>query len=200
VRVVIVRLGRDNASVNGRQRIALRRWIDALIVNSAGARENIERQAAWFPKSAVRMVFNGIEQHAGAGGELGFTPDPRDLLLFSAANLEPRKGFDVLLAAFAQLDDRDTRLIIAGDGPLEGSLMQQAAQLGISERVHFLGFRDDVPALLRRADVFVLSSRSEGMAVSMLEAMAAGKPIVVTAVAGRRGSHRARGRSIATGA
>ncbi len=74
--------------------------------------------------------------------------------------------------------------VFIGDGPLRTALQEQAQALGIAQRVHVLGRRDDVPALLSQLDIFVLTSRSEGMSNTILEAMATGLPVVATAVGG----------------
>src|SRR5205823_5713868 len=74
--------------------------------------------------------------------------------------------------------------LFAGDGPLRPELEALARQLGIETRVRFLGIRHDVPDLLQAADVFVLTSVSEAASLTLLEALAAGRPAVVTAVGG----------------
>ncbi len=73
---------------------------------------------------------------------------------------------------------------IVGEGPLEEELKKKARELGIDESVRFLGARDDVPRLLAAPDIFVISSRREGMPLSLLEAMASGLAVIVTAVGG----------------
>ena len=94
--------------------------------------------------------------------------------------------FRSLLDAFAQLPQNDARLVIAGDGVDENALRGRASSLGISARVHWLGFRHDLDNVLLGADVFVLPSRREGMANVMLEAMAARCLTVATDVSGVR--------------
>jgi glycosyltransferase involved in cell wall biosynthesis len=105
-------------------------------------------------------------------------------VLLTVGALFRRKGFDVLLEALSQTQNRHLVLWIAGDGPERGSLEAQAKRLGLSERVLFLGRREDVPNLLAACDVFVLASRREGLGVSALEAMAARRPVVATRVGG----------------
>jgi glycosyltransferase involved in cell wall biosynthesis len=102
------------------------------------------------------------------------------------ANLVPRKGVDVLLEALARLEPAP-RLWIAGDGPERGALEALAKQLGLAERVHFLGRCDDTGDLLAACDVFVMPSRLEGLGVAALEAMAAGRPVVASRVGGLAG-------------
>lgn len=105
-------------------------------------------------------------------------------LLASVGRLAHQKGFDVLLKAFAGLRDKEAHLILIGRGELEGELRAAAQVLGISERVHFAGYRRDVPRLLGAFDVYVHPARFEGMPNAVMEAMAAGCPIVATAVDG----------------
>jgi glycosyltransferase involved in cell wall biosynthesis len=96
----------------------------------------------------------------------------------------PQKGYPDLLEAFAVIRRRFSSavLLIAGDGPQGAELEARRASLGLEDSVHLLGARDDVPELLAAADVFVTASRWEGLPVAVLEAMAAGLPVVATAV------------------
>lgn len=111
---------------------------------------------------------------------------PQDAVILTLAALIRRKGIDLLLDAAALLRERGlTPLVwIAGDGPEGGALRAQCAKLGLDPRVRFLGERGDAADLLAGADVFVLPSRREGMGVAALEAMAAARPVVCSAVGG----------------
>ncbi len=116
-------------------------------------------------------------------------PGSGTLLAGTVARLHPQKGLQHLLAAVPAVLERypDTLFVIAGEGEEEANLKQAARQLGRDgERVRFLGFEGDIPALLSLLDVFVLSSLWEGMPFAILEAMAAGRPQVVTDVDGCR--------------
>jgi glycosyltransferase involved in cell wall biosynthesis len=104
------------------------------------------------------------------------------ILLF-AGRLARAKGIDVLLDALSVLEGNHV-LLIAGVGPLQDELSAKARRVGVERRVRFLGFREDIPRLLRLTDVFVLPSRWEGTPIAILEAMAAQKPIVASAVGG----------------
>ncbi|MFD7658032.1 glycosyltransferase [Actinosynnema sp. NPDC059797] len=101
------------------------------------------------------------------------------------ARLEPQKRHDVLLEAWARLDP-DAVLWLAGDGSCRDVLEKLAADLGVTDRVRFLGNRCDVPDLLAAADVTVLTSDWEGMPLAVLESLAAGRPVVATDVDGVR--------------
>jgi glycosyltransferase involved in cell wall biosynthesis len=105
-------------------------------------------------------------------------------LLIAVGRLRPPKDFETLLNALALLPADAFEARIVGDGPQRGQLEAQLARLGLEDRVRLEGERRDVPALLADADAFVLSSRSEGLPVSVLEAMAAGLPVVASAVGG----------------
>lgn len=102
------------------------------------------------------------------------------------ARLMAQKNHALLLDAFAGVARKlpDARLLLVGGGALRQTLEAQAATLGMAEQVSFLGVRDDVPAVLAAADAFVLASDFEGNPLSVMEALAAGKPVVATAVGG----------------
>jgi len=188
VRRLVVRLGLVRSLPESRKyQVAFRRYVDALIVNSQEVRARWLRSAPWFPAEAVHLVLNGIEVERPAGGstlraELGLGPEVP--VIAAVGGLEQRNGFDLLLAAFARLAVPDARLVIAGSGGEEGRLRARARALGIADRVHWLGFRSDIPNILAGCDVYASSSRNEGMAVAMLEAMAAGALVVATEVSG----------------
>lgn len=97
---------------------------------------------------------------------------------FSEAKDQP-----TLIRAISKLS-RDIHLILVGEGPLIADNKKLAEELGISDRVHFLGFRQDIPRILKTVDIVVLSSNWEGFGLAAVEGMAAGKPVVVSDVDG----------------
>ena len=109
------------------------------------------------------------------------TPSDAPVLL-ALGRLHRNKGFDTLLAALAHLPDHF--LWIGGVGPLENDLKNMARKLGVADRVRFLGWRNDVAALLAAADVFVCSSRHEPFGNIVIEAWMYGAPIVAAASEG----------------
>ena len=134
------------------------------------------------PRSKVRRVYNAIELRY-------FAPISRSstelFTILAAGRLAPVKGHADLLAALAPLLRGEKALLrIAGDGPEQERLVALAAELGVSDTVEFLGFRSDLPELMRAADLFVLPSRMEGFGLAVVEAMAAGVPVVATHVGG----------------
>lgn len=102
------------------------------------------------------------------------------------ARLAIEKDHETLLLAFAEIIKLNNKatLVVVGDGPLYDKLQKLAQELSIEKKVYFLGFRKDIAELISMFDVFVLSSISEGMSLTLLEAMAAKKPIVATNVGG----------------
>jgi glycosyltransferase involved in cell wall biosynthesis len=114
---------------------------------------------------------------------------PAEALVFgSVGRLAQVKGIDRLIAAFAalKLPLSTTYLLLIGAGPEREALERQARELGVADRVIFAGFQGDPAPYLAAMDVFVLPSRSEGVSVALLEAMAAGVPVAVTDVGANR--------------
>jgi Glycosyltransferase len=111
--------------------------------------------------------------------------EPHATVLTHVGRFAPPKNHALLVEAFAQVcADAPLYLLLVGGGELENAVREQVAGLGLQERVRFLGVRADVADILRASDVFVLSSRVEGNPMSVMEAMAAGLPVVSTAVGG----------------
>ena len=143
-------------------------------------------------RTTTRLLLHGVvtgpsgatRPRAEVRAELGVAPDAP--LVVTVANLRATKDHRTLLAAARDVHDvrPDVHFLLVGDGPLRAELEALTADLGLAGVVHFLGTRDDVADLLAAADLFVLSSRHEGLPIAMLEAMAAGLPSVLTAVGG----------------
>lgn len=118
---------------------------------------------------------------------LGFSVVPT-FILGTVGRLDPVKGFDTLIAAFAQLTEQHPELsvglVIAGEGPERNRLAQQIANSGLSDRAKLLGNRDDIDLLIPSLDVYLCSSISEGIALTLLEAMSSARPIVATETGG----------------
>jgi glycosyltransferase involved in cell wall biosynthesis len=111
--------------------------------------------------------------------------EPHATVLTHVGRFAPPKNHALLVEAFAQVhSDAPLYLLLVGGGELENAVREQVAGLGLQGRVRFLGVRADVADILRASDVFVLSSRWEGNPLSVMEAMAAGLPVVSTGVGG----------------
>jgi glycosyltransferase involved in cell wall biosynthesis len=141
----------------------------------------------------VTTIYNAIEPRAYRSDHSTRAVIRRELglgegrpVIGTVGNLYPVKGHVHLLKAMAAVVARrpDAVCLILGRGELLGPLRQTAAELGVDRNVRFLGFREDVAKILRAMDLFVLPSLSEGLSLALLEAMAAGKAVVATAVGG----------------
>jgi glycosyltransferase involved in cell wall biosynthesis len=148
------------------------------------------------PADRVSLVWNGapLDEFAPAGPERALRvrrelaiPD-HATVVGTIGRLNAQKGHRFLLDAARPLCHRlpDLRILIVGDGDLMDDLQGQAARLGLEDRVVFAGHRTDVPDLLAALDVFCISSLYEGTPLALFEAMAAGRPVVSTAVDGCR--------------
>jgi glycosyltransferase involved in cell wall biosynthesis len=173
-------------------------WMSSACVHitHASQRSFVAGTPSWLEGSARRVVIpNGIDvarvraaaaasDGAAVRRELGLPADA--LVIGNVARLQPAKGHGYLLGAFARvLADRPvSRLVIVGWGEDEAALRRRAADLGIAGRVLFLGKRQDVHRLLAAFDLFAFSSIHEGQGIAILEAMAAGVPVVATAADG----------------
>jgi glycosyltransferase involved in cell wall biosynthesis len=129
----------------------------------------------------LRVVHNGmpdvsLEQRA--------RPDVAPPRMVMIGRFAEQKDHGTLFRALAQLRDRDWSLDLVGDGPLRGRAEALVVELGLEDRVSFLGMRTDVGSLLARAQVYVLSSRWEGLPRSIIEAMRAGLPVAASDVGG----------------
>lgn len=120
--------------------------------------------------------------------ELGLSPDAT--IIGSIGRLETIKAFDLMLEAFKRFVEtdagKDAHLVIGGEGTARAALERLSDRLGVSSRVHLLGWRDDTRELLGSFTLFTMSSRSEGTSISLLEAMGTGLAPVVTDVGGNR--------------
>lgn len=148
---------------------------------------------AGVPPGRIRVIYNGIEPHFFADEsatarrlrcELGIADDA--LVIGIIARLSPEKGHEHFLRMASEVARRypDTRFLIVGGGPLEEGLRSMAAALGLADRVVFTGARRDVTALNHVLDIFALPSREEALPLAVLEAMAARRPVVASAVGG----------------
>lgn len=176
----------------GRAILAMSRRVKAIVTRSHDLENRLVRYGV--PGSKVQTVYNGVDVHTfkpasrtAARDELNLPQNER-LLLF-VGNFLPVKGLDFLLDAFVQVlatARQSVRLALIGGGPLEGDLRAQAAGLGITGRVHFLG-RHAAPQVARwmqAADAVCLTSHNEGVPNVVLESLSSGRAPVCMDVGG----------------
>jgi glycosyltransferase involved in cell wall biosynthesis len=158
--------------------------VDRFLVVSRHSARRLEAMLRW-PRRKMDVIHNAVDSAAFAR-----RPDPdlrRGLageqpLVLVVARLAPQKGHRHLLAAAAEVPD--AVFALAGDGPERPALEELADRLGVRNRIRFLGERSDVADLLAACDLFVLPSLFEGLPISLLEAMAAERPVIATAIGG----------------
>lgn len=107
-----------------------------------------------------------------------------DIVCVSAGDLVARKNYAIAIKAFAKVKNNNLHYLICGVGPEKEKLEKLAAENGVSDRVHFLGFRSDVKELMKISDIFLFTTLQEGMPRSMMEAMACGLPCVASKIRG----------------
>lgn len=181
--VVVTLHGVPNDSYRDAARI-LRRCTDELVAVSDDVADRVA--VAGFPTSRIRVIENAVavppsHDRLQARTRLGIPTDARVALC--VARLAPQKRHDILVTAW-QLMPPDSVLLIAGEGATRSAIAAAIRRTGQADRILLLGERRDVDWLLSAADVFVLPTDWEGLPISVLEAMAAGVPVVASAVAG----------------
>lgn len=169
------------------QRVAFRKTVVPVAISLHGAasfRDVYGRECAALVPNCIPV--EEFERTPDTGprwrAQLGL---PQDAIVFTCVGrLDEQKNPLSLLDAFAALCDERIRLVLLGDGGLRRRVLEAVRAAGLEQRVHVLGKRGDVADCLAASDVFVLASRWEGNPLSVMEAMAAGLPVVSTAVGG----------------
>lgn len=172
-------------------RFAYRHVVDRILTPSYDLKRRL-CEHLWIVPENVDVVHNGVripqrpsrDQILSLRRELGLPGDAR--VIVAAGRFSRQKGFSYLLDALPEVlrSFPNAHLMLIGEGELRGDLERQAERLGVTDRVHLPGYRRDVPRLLHASDLFVLPSLYEGLPNVMLEAMAAGIPVVATSVNG----------------
>lgn len=171
-------------------RVAFRRLMlpaAARVVVPSGRLEAIARDVWRQPESRIRRIANGIAVDRYAGPPIadaipGFVRRDGETIIGTVAGLRGVKNIARLIRAFARVAPLNCRLVIAGDGEERGALQTLAASLGLGQRILFAGFLADPWRFIGHFDLFALSSDSEQYPISLVEAMAAGVPVVSTDV------------------
>jgi glycosyltransferase involved in cell wall biosynthesis len=165
---------------------ALAGRVDRYLAVSGEIADELVDRLDW-PREKIDLVYNAVdlarvevEAPPGLREELGGSETGP--LVLTPARLDAQKGHRALFEAIPQIPD--ATFLLAGEGPERAPLEALAVELGIADRVRFLGRREDVPRLLAACDVFALPSLYEGSSLAVLEAMAAGIPIVSSAIGG----------------
>lgn len=166
-------------------------FTDRVVAVAGHVKKNLV-EYGWFNPSKVSIIYNGIDSrrfpavYDGARAREALGIDPSAPVVGIVARLDPIKDHRCLLRAMIHVKEAfpGVMLLVIGDGPLREELASLAREAGLEKNVKFLGTRADVNSLLQCLDVFVLSSVSEGLPLTVLEAMASAKAIVATRVGG----------------
>jgi len=187
---IAARLGIDRPLHNFRNRFVFCVLFDAVIVNSKKIIAALALTPG-FDTGKCKLVYNGVaipeindEVRCTYRQELKVDKD--ECCIMCIGRLSSQKGIDFALEAFANLCEnvKNSRLILVGEGSGRAEYEMLAKKLAITDRVTFTGHRDDISGLLLAADIFWLTSRSEGMSNALLEAMAHAKAVVAFDIAG----------------
>jgi glycosyltransferase involved in cell wall biosynthesis len=148
-------------------------------------------ERAHIPKTRLALQWGAVDVAAVSAAEpiaresIGLSAG--EIMLLWTGRLDPVKGFEEMLGGFARAcAGRPVKLVLVGEGAYRPTVERLIAELNLEGRVLLLGERQDVPRLLKAADLFLFPSRTEGLPNALLEAMAAGLPIVATDVPGCR--------------
>ena len=187
-RIVINRKGVDRPLKNKwRYRFTYNVLTSVIVANSEATRRTILRSAPWLDTGRIHVIYNGIDidrfrldRTLDLRKSLGLKKNV--LLAGFVGRLNCQKGIDTLLCAFDLVakENAAIQLLIAGRGDLQEQVEIFIREHHLSSRVHLLGFRDDIPNIMRTIDFLVLPSLWEGFGIVLIEAMAAGKPCITT--------------------
>jgi len=189
--VVALRLGLNRPIVDDfKRRSAFGPLSDVVIVNSEVVRQGV-LATPWLDPAKVHVLYNGVvtdpvDRALGRALLEDVGVPSGSPVVVGAGRLTRQKGFDVLIGAFAEVvaEVPGASLVILGEGGRRRDLEEKAAVSGVAASVFLPGHRDDVRRVMAGTDVYALSSRNEGMANTLLEAMSVGAPIVATEVSG----------------
>ncbi len=180
------------ATVHGLNTRTCFNWAHAIIAVSNAVKQHLAAQG--MPADRITVVHNGVDLRTMSRADESASVKQRWGLprgapvLITVGRLTREKGHRDLLGALSRLAQdsrwREVRLLVVGAGALASALKRETRQLGLGERVIFVGFQRDILPFLQAADIFVLPSIQEGLSLSALEAMALGRPVVACRVGG----------------
>lgn len=188
VKAVICRKGIDYPLKNKlRYRFTYNKLASATVANSQATKKTMLKNAPWLNQNRIYVIYNGIdpqpfstENTNDIRTELGISQESP--LIGFVGRLNVQKGMIYILQAFEQVlkEIPTAQLLIAGEGDLEEEILNTAKEKGMQNNISLIGFRDDIPNIMRTIDLLILPSVWEGFGIVLIEAMAAEKPCVTT--------------------
>ena len=188
VKAVISRKGVDLPIKNRLQyRFTHNKLASVIVANSQATKKTLLKNAPWLNQDKISVIYNGIdpelfsiENTRDLRDELGI-PQQIPLIGF-VGRLNVQKGIVYILEAFEKVFENipAAQLLMAGTGDLRNEIETIAKEKGFSRNIHLIGFRDDIPNVMRTIDLLILPSVWEGFGIVLIEAMAAEKPCVIT--------------------
>jgi len=187
-KVVLARQALDAMKPQFYHRLAFTKFVDGIITNTH-ALKKLYMSYGWFKDDFIYPVHDGMEIHENVDNidlRKEFDLPADSVVLVGAGRIVHQKGYDLLVevAQMAKEKNLNWRFIIVGEGQLEDELKKMAVDRGVAEYIKFIGFRKDVLPIMKAADLFVLSSRSESMTNVLREAMSVNTACVATDVYG----------------
>ena len=167
---------------NLRYRLTYNSLIKLIFVNSFATKNTLLKSAPWLKDEKIKVIHHGIDYRkysetntTDLRNQLGISQ--QDLIIGFVGRLSVQKGVKYMIEAFRLVAEKfkNVHLVIAGTGELEGMIKEFATKFNLENRIHLLGFRKDIPDLMRTFDIFLLPSLWEGFGIVLIEAMAAGK-------------------------
>jgi len=165
------------------------------IINVSSAEHEEGVRLKLFPKSKARVIYNGVNTRAIRNSyievklqKLINSIKKNNILICTVARFDSVKGIDVAIQAMKKLKEihKNFKYILIGDGELKDEIVNEINNCHLNDQVLLLGFRDDVPGILKMMDIYLSPSRSESMSMTLLEAMCSSVPIVATDIPGNR--------------
>lgn len=181
----------EHNTTNRRRRLPLFRHIDKwmyqryerIICIADSTASNLENFIG--SSSLIQVISNGIDVSKFRSQSYNKINSNKNIIISMIAAFRAQKNQDALIWAMSLLPD-NYRLWLVGDGERRGSLEALTAQLGLNDRVEFLGVRTDIPAIMEKSHIIVLSSHWEGLSLSSVEGCASGRPVIASDVQGLR--------------
>jgi len=172
---------------NLRYRFTYNFLADMIVVNSLATKNTMINSAPWLRDERLKVVYHGINPEIySRSNTIDFRESleltNEDFIIGFVGRLNVQKGIKYMLDGFRLITDKQDKvhLLIAGTGDLENAIRDFASKFSLENKIHLLGFRKDIPNLMRTFDVFLLPSLWEGFGIVLIEAMAAGKACVAT--------------------